>query len=680
MPNFKKILIITITTLFFFSCKKEKDVDRWSNNKEIDTLLLKSNNVKYNETERLQYADEAFEKINKLGTDSIEVDFYHKLALSYFDVKNYKKSNKAFLKMAEKAFQINDIEAIADSNYGIGYYYYGKYDYDSAYYYYSKSEKAYKQLKSYRYYAQVIGCKSNILWCKKDYAGSEAMTIKALKISQNNQDNLMVYNCFLTLGNNLLGMNNPEKALYYYNNAAQKTKDLKSEDQFGVLKAQPYNYISNIYILKKEYRKANQFANKALQFGNFKKNSPALYCSVINNIAYSKFKLGDKSSLNQFLEAQKIGDSIENASIQITCNIYLSEYYLGQKDTANAMSNIIAAKQNAHKNKFFEDELKSLEVLAKIDTKNGLNYNNRYIQLSDSLQNNERKTRDKFARIEYETDQISIEKKEIKTENDRLLFQQSLIAGISLVTLLFGISLWYNKNQKTKFRELQFTQEKQNADSEIYQLMIESQQKIEEGKQLEKQRISLELHDGVMGRLTGVRLNLYELKNNLDPQTIAKCLEQIPEIQSIEKEVRNIAHDLNSNLFADNIGFVSVVKSLCNENENLSQTKFAINIDDRIDWLTVNNEIKINIYRVLQEALQNIHKYAQANNVAVSIVKNEIGIAMEINDDGVGFDSKSNKSGIGLQNMKYRIEKLKGEIIILSEPKKGTKINLIIPI
>ena len=88
-----------------------------------------------------------------------------------------------------------------------------------------------------------------------------------------------------------------------------------------------------------------------------------------------------------------------------------------------------------------------------------------------------------------------------------------------------------------------FIQEQQRKDEKMYQLLLHQQDKIEEGKQTEKIRISRELHDGIMGKLSGIRLNLYILKKKTDPETIAKCLEFVKEIQVIENDLRLLSHD-----------------------------------------------------------------------------------------------------------------------------------------
>jgi signal transduction histidine kinase len=101
-----------------------------------------------------------------------------------------------------------------------------------------------------------------------------------------------------------------------------------------------------------------------------------------------------------------------------------------------------------------------------------------------------------------------------------------------------------------------------------------------------------------------------------------------------------------------------------------------------------SSKIELVLFRVAQEAIINICKHADAKNVYVSVMFGEAGIAMEIEDDGKGFDAKAvlepvrdeNKWGFGLLGMEERISLLDGKLTINSEPGQGTKIRVYVPI
>jgi signal transduction histidine kinase len=97
-------------------------------------------------------------------------------------------------------------------------------------------------------------------------------------------------------------------------------------------------------------------------------------------------------------------------------------------------------------------------------------------------------------------------------------------------------------------------------------------------------------------------------------------------------------------------------------------------IDKSILWHLISNENKIHLYRILQECIQNINKYAQASNCFVFIFVTNSIMTLKIWDDGIGFDSTNVKKGIGLRNIKERTISLNGNIEIISKKGTGTEV------
>lgn len=661
--------------ILFFSCKKENTF--LLKEKNIDSLLNeaeKSQDYKF----KLNVADSIYSILKFDTNDSVSRKRHLNLSYLYQSIKNPKYVNICYELL--KKNKLLKVREIAYCNNALGNYYYDISNYEKAYYFLKIAEKNYKKLDDDLLVSYVSITKANILTFKKDFVEAEKLAIRSLKIAKSENDVLLEYNCYITLGNSQSGLQYYDKAFEYYQKAYEICEDFKLDSNYLHNKIQALNYTALVKQKQKQFNESLFFSKKGLSFLIDKNSQIYIYCYLKNNIAYSKFKQGDKSVVNQFLETLKIGDSLKFAPVQITSKTYLGEYYLAQKDTTKANFYFKDAQKQAHQNDIFEDELIILKLLGEANPQQYSYYSNRFIHLNDSLQVEERKTRDKFARIEFETDQIITEKEAVEKQNVLLNSRIWIIIGFSFLLLLI-LFLWFkNKSQKAKTRELLLKQEQQKANEEIYQLMIDQQQKIEEGKNIEKQRISLDLHDSVMGKLTAVRMNLYValLRNNLaDDIDFSK---QIDEIQEVEKEIRAIAHNLNSDLFSDNANFISVVQQLFNKIENHSQLQFNLHVSDALNWDLVSNNIKINLYRILQEALQNIEKYADAKNVAIIMTLSETNeIVIIISDDGTGFDSSKKSSGIGIKNMKLRMEELNGSFDIQSEIGKGTKINLTIP-
>lgn len=645
-----KITYIFLFSIIFICCDKQKRIH------------YSKNSIHNTKESRKQFEINTRNDLLKLGNKyAYEKKFYEINKI----IENKAESNKDTLG-----------NIYAKTN--IGLYYFNLFSNDSAYYYFSKAEKLSLQLKGNPHICEIFQYKADLLWCQKDFTAAETTAIKSLKNSKGN--NIVTYSSYLTIANALFGMNNYDKSLIYYNKALIKLEELKKLKQYNELKTQTYNYIAKVYHKKKLYQKVIEYLKINVNLIKIKKTDLKTYSHVVNTIAYSKLKLNDKSSLLLFKEVEKIADSIKFVPTQVEVKTYMGEYYLIQQDKVKASTYLKDAQKLAHKNNIFEDELKILKLLEQANPNLSNFYSDRYIILNDSLQDVERATRDKFARIEFETDEITNQKEIVSKENNLLNKRIWIISVFGLLSLLV-IVLWFmNKSQKAKTRELLLKQEQQKANEAIYQLMIDQQQQMEEGKNIEKQRISLELHDGVMGKLSAVRLNLYAAlykENLIENEVFSK---QIDEIQEVEKEIRTIAHDLNSNLFSDNANFIGIVKELFTKIENHSQIYFTLQVSEAVNWDLINNSIKINLYRILQEALQNIEKYANAKNVflTISLIEsNKINIV--ISDDGIGFDTNKKSNGIGIKNMKARIVELNGKFNIQSELHQGTEINLTIP-
>ena len=252
--------------------------------------------------------------------------------------------------------------------------------------------------------------------------------------------------------------------------------------------------------------------------------------------------------------------------------------------------------------------------MAVIEPQKASEYNKEYIRINDSLQKADRKIAEKFTRIEYETDDIKQENADLTTQNRNLVY---IFGSI----LILGMFLYIIKAQKAKNRELLYKQEQQKANEEIYNLMISQQNDVENIRVIEKKRVAQELHDGVLGRMFGVRMNLDSLNKFHDELASQQRNSYLVELKNIEQDIREISHDLSKEKSDLINNFVAIVDNLLEEQKKTFQAKLVSSIDSTIKWDLMSNAIKINLYRVVQESLQNINKYANASNIKIEFKK-----------------------------------------------------------
>lgn len=616
-------------------------------------------------------------ELGKYNYDTLIRNNLDAISDKYYDLEKFEDYNRISNTILKNSKKINDTIGIIEGLCKKGAYYSNIYKLDSMYYYYRKAENYSIETKNKYLLGTIFLNKAVINQNLNDYYNSEKNSFEALKILKNKQDYYLLYNAYLNIGYAAHNQNDNDEALKYFKKALDITDKIENKKLVLSLKGQVYYYYCLIYNKNNNYKISLDYAKKGMILDNFKVKDPHVFCNLNNSIGYSKFKLNDVNAKNHFIESLKIAKQTNNILAINTSNLYLSEYYLKQKKLKEAFTCANDVLVTANKNKLNDDKLKALLLLAKISPKKATIYFEIYKILSDSIINIERQTKDKFARIDYETNEIISEKNSIQKEKDSILQQLWSISSIAVFIILMILLFYFIKSRNIKNKELKFIQEQQNSRDEIYDLMLNQQHRIEEGKYIEKNRISQELHDGVMGKLTAIRLNLFILKKRKDSETIEKCLPFIDDIQNIEKEIRQISHDLNQNIFDENITFVSIVENLFTMIKGHSDIEFKLKIDERIDWEIININIKINIYRIIQEALQNIDKYSQATRVNIYMNKKENEIHIKISDNGIGFKTDTNKKGIGIENMKKRMAEINGKFILESRINIGTTINLI---
>ena len=249
----------------------------------------------------------------------------------------------------------------------------------------------------------------------------------------------------------------------------------------------------------------------------------------------------------------------------------------------------------------------------------------------------------------------------------------------SICTLL-GLFFYVYKTQQARNRELLFKQQQQVANEDIYNLMISQQNEIEATRIREKKNVAQELHDGVLGRMFGIRISLDSLDKVDESLAAPKRKKYLAELKSIEEDIREISHDLNREKSELVNNFVLILNKLIENQRNTYDSRLVTFFDSQIKWELVNNTVKINLYRIVQEALQNCNKYADAETIKVEF-KSEIDyLILSIMDDGVGFNTKRKKKGIGLHNIEYRAAECKGTVAIKSAKGEGTLLVVKVPI
>lgn len=192
-----------------------------------------------------------------------------------------------------------------------------------------------------------------------------------------------------------------------------------------------------------------------------------------------------------------------------------------------------------------------------------------------------------------------------------------------------------------------------------------------------KTHLARELHDELGSKITGLRLMLENLEISDSVKEVHKVSDHL---QKTHQEIRNIIY----NLAPPNLkhkSYALTINQLIASFDNISEINFQLEfipnntIADHLD-----DTVKTELFRILQESLNNIIKHAQAQNIIIQFMEQEHYLEVFVEDDGIGFDMETIVSGQGLRSMETRAKIIKGFLTLYSEKEKGTSIAIQVPI
>lgn len=668
---YKLTLLFAFFYLLFQSCDDIKSKSLQSNlvekPKDSVSIWIKSSKSKtYPLDKQKEFLDKAYKLESLKPENKSKANNLSSIAYRFYELKDtifFKKINRETLNLALK---LKDSFVIADAHWSYAEYYLNNETYNKAYFHYNNSYEYFSRINKEYESARMLYAMSFIKGRYRDYTGSEVLAIKAIEGFKKLKRYKYLYMAYNHLGLLQNDIQKYDRSLFFHQKALNYLEKVKDKKNYYAISL---NNIGLTYLEKRNYKKAIEYFNKSLSNNLYIEN----FARTIDNKAYSKLMLKDTILVKRdFYKALFIRDSMKNKAGIVASKIRLSKYYIYLQDTAKAIKYAKEANALANEIKNGIDYLKSLKQLADLEPKKSKKYLERYIQYDDSLNTVERNTLNKFARIEFQTD-------EYIEDNQRLSEQKLWITGSGIGVVLILSLVYFLKVQRSKNEKLLLEAEQQKANEQVYLLTLKQQATLEEEKVQERNRISQELHDGILGRLFGTRMGLGFLDLQGDEKLQQQHQDFLNELQDIEKEIRDVSHKLNENFNSSEVNFTSIINQLLKDKSQLGNFQATLNVDKNISWDSINEIIKIHVYRIVQESLQNIIKHAQATIVTLHLSMNEDSFILELKDDGVGFSMKKAKKGIGLKNIKSRVQKLKGKLHIESATNKGTTLNINIP-
>jgi len=318
----------------------------------------------------------------------------------------------------------------------------------------------------------------------------------------------------------------------------------------------------------------------------------------------------------------------------------------------------------------------------KKDFKNAYIYSKKYSELNDSILNKDRiESQNKFA-VYYKVDEkeednkkleLDVESVEEKNKQQRNAMYILTAGLVMLLALLYYIINFYR--QKIRAEEIINGQKQEISGQKIRELedniKISGMQSMLEGQEIERERISKDLHDSLGGLLSTIKLQFDSVQSKMDD------VGDLREYKSANKmldtavnEVRSISQNLQPGALTE-LGLIPALKDLFNrfDDETYPEIDFQhYSIPEKIPTM-----ISLSIYRVIQELLHNTIKHAKAKEILIQINTEDDELVIQFEDDGVGYDPENlTRKGMGLENIRSRINYLKGQLSTESSDGNGT--------
>ena len=676
-----KTRLILVAFILLWSCQRHSSKKNVVLDQKAETIKkyidIAQDSTQLTLAEREHFLEQAQELAFSISNDTLRLEHFSNISLAYKSVGDsitFRRTNVELLKMAEES-KIHKV--LGYSHWDLASFFQSKGILDSSFYHYQKALKSFDFLpvdstsKSLR--GRMLYSMGRIQDSYKDYLGAETSITSALKIFNELEDTKRIYNCYNMLGLIASGLDNSVNAIEYHQKAGLYIDKLTPSDKIRNA-GQNQNNIALVFLKKEDYPNAKEAYYQLLQNQNLKTENPELHSLALSSYAYSLFKSEkDYDQASQLLQKTiKINDSIKYSADQPRAKQYYAELLASQGDTAQALQYAKESRSLAKATYNNERLLEVLRLLTKLDANNAAAYSNEYYDLNETIKVEERTKRDKFARIRLETD-------EVIQENVLLTRQKQIWLGAALGLILLVVAFSIIVTQRIHNNKLKFKQKQQESNQEIYNLMLAQQGKFKEGKQLEQKRISEELHDGILGQMLGIRLILSGLNGKNDEASVEQRADLIEKLREVEEEIRTISHELSDASYQKFYNFIVSLEDLISDISKSSGITCSFTYSPKVDWDHLQGDLKINIYRVVQESLQNCVKHAKCHNIAINFEADGDVLGLNISDDGVGFDVSKGKKGIGLRNVASRVKKMKGALKINSVKGKGTAITIAIP-
>ena len=616
-------------------------------------------------------------------------------------------------KLGETRFKVDTLDEIS--------YLYFSVNLDSSDHYAKKAGELAMKLNYKKGIGASLNMRGSVEKARYNYDKSEAYFTEALKVRIQLGDPKSIVSVYANLGMLAEERGKLLKAIDWYESGMEVLKNIKEDAPLKQM-IRMYNNLGRANKLIGKFKEAEYYYEKILELSETLKdpvNAAVSYMSLGNLYAEEEFV--DTAKTRKYLTKSLDLFTIHGETkLKAQCFINLGNLYFNQKEFKKAMAYYASAKEKS-------DYLNG-EQLTKIMRNEGSVYHGRqafdkaleiYQEALASYQEMEKTT--EIAALyndignvyldkgDYEKANIHLNKcldianenkllslktlvlDSIKKVKERELFEKELERKAMISSGLIGfvsfliitLFLFYLNRKKRQLAEQNVLLAKKDIDVLISNQALKTTSARLEGIEQERKRIGNALHDQIGAMISAAKLYFAPMDqqfNNLDEKEKDKYLKANKILDEAYEEVRRISHNMASPSLTS-LGLVGELDLLANRIKDAKQLNIQViahQMNERLD-----NQLEMKLYQIIQELITNVLKHANATEVSIELNHFEDLINIMVQDNGIGFDEKTSKiekKGTGLDNIKERVEGLKGTFIIDSKKGSGTTISIDVPI
>lgn len=534
--------------------------------------------------------------------------------------------------------------------------------YDSAAFYISKAKAIGEKLKDDRLVALSTMKEATLNTRTAKYAEALKKFFNALAWFEKADDKKNIRLTTSNIAALYMYQENFLQAEKYYRQALLVAREIKEGSGIG----QSCEGLSRIFMKHQQYDSSMQYAVEAAEaFASV--NEKAFQSVATQQIAMNYLKTSQIEKAGAYAQkALQLAKEPNSTRYVADATGFLAEVYFYKKDYPGSKKYALQALQIDSS----DNELRSrmLYYLVKTsiytnDREKAVKFLNDYRNVIDTRANENYQHSLSEMEVKYQT-----EKKELKIAS----MKKEKKLGITLTVL--GAALALAVITLLSLRQRIINHKKEIAEQKIIQLEQEKKlvatQAVLDGETAERTRLARDLHDGLGGMLSVIKLNLYDVKKgvHIEGEDALRFNQALEMLESSTRELRRVAH----NMMPEALSRFGLKTSLKDFVRNIPNATFHFFGDDK----RLEPKLESMIYRTAYELVNNALKHAHANNINIQVIQHPDTISLTVEDDGKGFITTETSDGQGLQNIHYRVQSFGGSMNVFSQPAEGTEINV----